>query len=89
MERQRWREEQTLLMSDLNLNTTLSFKVYTLSKVCSQTEPWFIQLGVMIKVTMQFSAYSVGTPKAEQSSIWVNGVGGWREGRQQCDGKKG
>ena len=89
MERQRWREEQTLLMSDLNLNTTLSFKLYTLSKVCSQTEPWFIQLGVMIKVTMQFSAYPMGTPKAEQSSIWVNGVGGWREGRQQCHGKKG
>lgn len=32
---------------------------------------------------MQFSAY------AEHSSVWVNGVAGWRERRQQSDGKKG
>lgn len=57
MERQRWTEEQTLLKSDLNLNTTLPFKLYILSKGCGQTEPWLIQSGVMITVTTQFSAY--------------------------------
>ena len=72
MERQRWTEEQTLLKSDLNLNTTLPFKLYTLSKVCSQTEPWLSQLGVMITVTTQFSVYPGGTHKAERSLIWVN-----------------
>lgn len=76
------RKEQALLGVRSELTYSLAiWKLYTLNEVFSYAEPQFPEMGIKIKVLVQFRACPVGPCAQEPSSAWVNGVAGWRERR--------